>query len=389
MRARLLVLVVGGALATAAVQPASAQREGGRSGERVQPPTELLEEYPFRQGRLRSRERSNEDERTSDAQVAAPERGSGSNPLEVIAPVILGATLILLLVALGSRAARSGSGQEQPAGRVRPSSRSRGARFARRRQPPNSYAVVNQKGGVGKTTISLTLGAAAVRRGRSVLLVDLDPQASASSVLGAGDDDGPTMSDVMVHDDCALAEAVRPTAWGLSVAPADRELRAADIGDPAEYDAILPRQLGTAGEYDLMLIDCPPNLGTLTIEALAATSRALVVTEPTTLALHAMEELLDTLREVAAGLNPSLQLAGVVLNRVEATAEHRHGVAELEEMFGSQLWRPHVPKRAILQDAMRQGVPAQDLQSHSHYATEIAEIFDALALRVEATQVKS
>jgi chromosome partitioning protein len=383
---RVVVLVMGGAFATAAVQPASAQRDGERSGERVQPPTELLEEYPFRQGRLRSRERPDAVKRPSDAKVAPEERPSESNPVEFIASGILGATIVLLLVTLGLRARRrtvGGLGQE------RPPSRTRSARFAARRGPGNSYAVVNQKGGVGKTTISLTLGAAAVRRGHSVLLVDLDPQASATSVLGADVGDGPTMSDVMVHADCALEEAVRPTDWGLSVAPADRELRAADSGDTTTYEAVLPRQLARAGEYDLLLIDCPPNLGTLTIDALAATSHALVVTEPTALALHAMEELLDTLRDVAAECNPSLELAGVVLNRLEATAEHRHSLAELQDMFGSRLWLPPVPKRAILQDAMRQGRPAQDLQSHSHYATEIAEIFDALALRVEATQVKS
>jgi chromosome partitioning protein len=124
-----------------------------------------------------------------------------------------------------------------------------------------------------------------------------------------------------------------------------------------------------------MLMDCPPNLGALTINALAAASRALIVTEPTFLALHEMEELLDTLRHVAAEQNPSLELAGVVLNRVETTAEHKQSVAEVEETFGSKVWEPHVPRRAILQDA--------------HYATEVAEIFDGLAVRIEASRVKS
>ena len=102
-----------------------------------------------------------------------------------------------------------------------------------------------------------------------------------------------------------------------------------------------------------------------------------------------MEELLDTLKEVAADQNSMLEMAGVVLNRVETTAEHRRSVAELADTFGSQLWEPHVPKRAILQDAMRRGVPPQDLETHSHYATEIAEIFDALAARIEKVQVKA
>jgi chromosome partitioning protein len=389
-----VVLVVCGAFAAAGGQPAWAQRDGKRSGDRVQPPTELLKEYPFRQGRLRSRERSNADERASAAQVPVREPSAESNPWEIIAPVILGATLVWLLGTVGLRIARAtagGSGEKPVPTGAPPPPRSRAARFSRRRaarSPKNSFAVVNQKGGVGKTTISLTLGAAALRRGSRVLLVDLDPQASATSVVGADVDEQPTMTDVMLSD-CPLGEAVRPTEWGLDLAPADRGLRSADSGVTTGDEAVLPRQLETVGDYDLMLIDCPPNLGTLTIDALAAASRALVVTEPTFLALHAMEELLDTLGDVAAEQNPSLELAGVVLNRVEATAEHRHSVAELEDAFGSQVWEPHVPKRAILQDAMRRGVPAQDLGSHSHYATEIAEIFDALAVRIEAIQVKS
>jgi chromosome partitioning protein len=140
---------------------------------------------------------------------------------------------------------------------------------------------VNQKGGVGKTTVSLTLGAAAVRRGRRVLLVDLDPQASATTVLGADVNDRPTMTNVMVKLDCSLGEAVRSTPWGLDLAPADRMLRPADSGITTGEQAVLLQQLETVGEYDLTLIDCPPSLGTLTISALVATSGALIVTEPT------------------------------------------------------------------------------------------------------------
>jgi chromosome partitioning protein len=394
VRARLGLALVCLAFAMAGGQPAWAQQGGEGSGERVQPPRELLEEYPFREGgRLRSRERSTAGEPADNAQAPDDdESGSESNAWGVIAPVILGAALVSLLGALGFRAAqgsaRGGSAKEPAGSRKRRPRRSPAARFPPRRKATNSYAVVNQKGGVGKTTFSLTLGAAAVRRGRRVLLVDLDPQASATSVLGADRDDGPNMSDVIVEGACTLGEAVRPTEWGFNLAPADRELRRADSGATTGYETVLPQQLETVGEYDLMLIDCPPNLGTLTINALTASSHALVVTEPSFLALHAMEELLDTLLDVAGEGNPALDLAGVVLNRVESTAEHKHSLAELERIFGTQLWEPHVPKRAILQDAMRRGVPPQDLQSHSHYATEIAEIFDALAVQIEAIKVK-
>jgi hypothetical protein len=106
-----------------------------------------------------------------------------------------------------------------------------------------------------------------------------------------------------------------------------------------------------------------------------------VVIEPTYLALHAMKELRDTLDLVADAQNPALELAGVVLNRVEPTAEYKRSVAELEADFGPRVWTPYVPKRGILQDAMRLGVPPHDLTTHGKYVTEIGEIFDRLVER--------
>lgn len=400
------VLTVCGTI-TASGPAAWSQTERERSGDRVQPPTELLEEYPFRQGRLRSRaERPNArqtDAGSARLPLGQPAADGADRDWMVMWLVLGGAAALLSLGLVGRRVVRRTAGAQ---GSVPETEASRPSPLPARRppsptpapqvgtdreglRPKNCYAVVNQKGGVGKTTVSLALSAAAVRRGRRVLLLDLDPQASATTVLGGNVDERPTVTDALRNVDCPLSKAVRPTEWGLDLAPADRSLRLADSGTAPDDEAVLPRQLETVGDYDLLLIDCPPSLGGLTINALAAASHALVVTEPTFLALHAMEELLDTLRDVTAAQNPSLQLAGVVLNRVETTAEHKNSVAEVEGIFGAQLWEPHIPKRAILQDAMRLGVPPQDLQSHSHYATEIAEIFDALAVRIEAVQVKS
>jgi chromosome partitioning protein len=206
---------------------------------------------------------------------------------------------------------------------------------------------------------------AEARRGSRVLLVDLDPQASATTVLGANDH-RPTVADVIRDPGrYSLAEAIAPTEWGIDLAPSEWALR----------------------EAELVLIDCPPNLGALTFDALTAASRALIVTEPTFLALRALDELLNTLEHVTAERNPSLELAGVVLNRVEATAEHKRGLAEIEESFSSRVWEPHIPKRAVLQDAMRLGVPPQDLRSH--YADEITGLFDELAERLAVSSVGS
>jgi chromosome partitioning protein len=359
---------------------ASAQRRAPPA-DRAQPPTELLREYPFRQGRLESRERPRRQQ---------PDTESGDGGWPTIWLVLAGVTALLALGTIVRHAPRPSFGGRNVS---RPVHRSRPRRFARPRpgrRPETSYAVVNQKGGVGKTTVSLTLGAAAVRRGKRVLLLDLDPQASATSVVGADVHSGPTITDAMLaYVGCSLSDVVRPTGWGFDLAPADRLLRAADTPIATGDEAALLRQLGTVAEYDLILIDCPPSLGALTINALTAASRALVVTEPTFLALQAIGDLLDTVRVVAVDQNPALELAGLVLNRVEGTAEHKRGVAELEDEFGSQVWEPHVPKRAILQEAMRRGVAPQDLQAQSHYATEMTAIFDALAARIEASHVKA
>jgi chromosome partitioning protein len=406
------ILVAYGAI-TAAAPPAWSQSDRERSGDRVQPPTELLEEYPFRQGRLRSRAQLPEAGQVGggSAQVPPSEPAVEGAERDWLAIwLVLGVGVALLSLGLAGRrlvrATAGGQGEAAETEASRPSEANRPPPPAavrppspspapppgdvpEVRRPKHSYAIVNQKGGVGKTTVSLALSAAAARRGSRVLLLDLDPQASASSVLGADAEDRPTLTDVMLSPECSLGNAVRPTGWGLDLAPADRWLRWADSGVAPDDAAVLPRQLETVGDYDLLLIDCPPSLGALTINALAAASHALVVTEPTFLALHAMEELLDTVRDVAVAQNPALQVAGVILNRVETTAEHRNSVAEVENTFGPKLWEPHVPKRAILQDAMRLGVPPQDLETHSHYATEIAEIFDALAVRIEAAPLKT
>jgi chromosome partitioning protein len=367
----------------------------GRDRDRaVQPPTELLREYPFRQGELRSRERSQPP--PAQAPVRDPSADTGASRWMLVLMVAMGAAALLALGVAGRPLTRATAGRRGPQA-TEPSlaaapevpaaprrARSHGPRKSRR---ACSYAVVNQKGGVGKTTVSLTVGVAAVRRGSRVLVVDLDPQASATAVLAPGGTDRPTVADAMLKpDSCPLDATVVPTEWGLDLAPSARALRSAETLRAGGEEGVLAEQLDAVGDYDLMLIDCPPSLGSLTIEALGAASRALVVTEPTHLALQAIDELVDTMQDVSADRNPSLALGGVVLNRVESTAEHKRSLAEVEQVFGSRVLEPYIPKRAVLQDAMRQGVPPQDLPSH--YADEIADLFDALAEQLEAVPAK-
>ena len=395
------VIVALAACAIAATDSQAAAQDATRD-RRVQPPTELLREYPFDQGELRSRQRAQPrpagtraaQPRPAEVPARDPSTDAGWSGWLLGLVVMLGAGALLALGAAGRRVARANAGRRAPR-----STRPAVAATPQAPPPPNppnrpgkhsragSYAVVNQKGGVGKTTISLAVGVAAARRGARVLVVDLDPQASATAVLAPGTDDRPTVADALLRPDSYLLGAtVLPTEWGLDLAPSGRALRSAEARRPGAEPGVLANQLDTVDDYDLILIDCPPSLGVLTIEGLAAASHALIVTEPTYLALQAIDELMDTLRDVSAERNQSLALAGVVLNRVETTAEHRRSLAEIKEVFGSRVLEPQIPKRAVLQDAMRRHMPPQDLPSH--YADEIAALFDGLAERLEAVPGK-
>jgi chromosome partitioning protein len=366
----------------------AAAQETGRD-RRVQAPTELLREYPFDQGRLRSREPS--QPRRAQLPARDPSTDAGTSSWLVVLMVMLGASALLALGVAGRRLARADAGRRgprssEPAVAVTPQAPPPDPRSPNRPgkdRRAGSYAVVNQKGGVGKTTVSLAVGVAAARRGTRVLIVDLDPQASATAVLAPDISDRPTVADALLAPDSySLGATVVPTEWGLDLAPSGRALRSAETRRPGAELGLLADQLETVDGYDLLLIDCPPSLGVLTIEGLTAASRALIVTEPTYLALHAIDELMDTLRDVSAERNPSLALAGVVLNRVENTAEHKRSLSEIKQGFGSRVLEPQIPKRAVLQDAMRRHVPPHDLPSH--YADEIADLFDALADQLEA-----
>ena len=370
----------------------AASAQGERRDRDVREPTELLREYPFSEGgRLDSRKRSEvppeRAERTAPTTPAAAADDSGDGD-SIDLPILaaLGVAGLVVLAAGGRRVARAKAARSERQPSPAEPHPSPAARPPRSGPRARSYAVVNQKGGVGKTTVSLTVGVAAARRGARVLVVDLDPQASASVVLSPEGTEGPTMADALLKpDSCSLGDTILATGWGVDLAPSERALRSAEGGLPTG-EGVLARQLDTVDDYDLVLIDCPPSLGVLTIEVLNAVSRALVVTEPTFLALQAIDELLDTLRDVTTERNPTLDVAGVVVNRVEATAEHKRGISEVEHVFGPRVLEPHIPKRAVLQEAMRSGVPPQDLPSH--YADEVAELFDALAEHLEAAPAR-
>jgi chromosome partitioning protein len=178
-----------------------------------------------------------------------------------------------------------------------------------------SIAILNQKGGVGKNTTAVNLSAALADAGNRVCLIDLDPQAHASLHLGVVmDDDQPTIYDVLTRD-LAIADVRRQVNENLWVIPAHLNLAAAEmeLANEVGREVILRDKLVEDGTpYDYVLLDCPPSLGVLTLNALTTVQEVFLPLQPHFLALHGLSKLLRTIEIVAKRLNPTLRLTGVV-----------------------------------------------------------------------------
>ncbi len=221
---------------------------------------------------------------------------------------------------------------------------------------------MNQKGGVGKTTTAVNLGAALAGLGRRVCLLDLDPQSHLTLHLGVETAGQPTAYDLLIDPrkraaDC-LARGVRPN---LDVCPAERDLAAAETELAAQEDriGILRRKFGAvAGRYEFVLIDCPPSLGLLTLNALALSSEVFVPMQAHFFSLQGVGRLLETVGMVCQSVNPSLRVTGVVLCMHEIqTTLAREVMADLESFFHDAR-DTDVPWRdcRVLQPAIRRNV---------------------------------
>ncbi len=198
-------------------------------------------------------------------------------------------------------------------------------------------AIINQKGGVGKTTTAVNLAAALAAAGQRVCVIDLDPQAHATTHLGIEPDGkAPSMYDVLVNSR-PLAEVRRRVVDNLWVAGSDINLAAAEV----ELAGVVGREvilrdllLQDEGQFDFVFMDCGPSLGVLTLNALAASSEVFIPLQPHFLALHGMGKLLETTALVAKRINPSLKVTGIVLSLYEASVRlTREVVTDLEEFF--------------------------------------------------------
>jgi chromosome partitioning protein len=200
-----------------------------------------------------------------------------------------------------------------------------------------SIAIMNQKGGVGKTTTAVNLCAALVESGKNVCLIDLDPQAHATLHLGVSVQDGePTIYDVLL-DETPVSSARRRVADGLSLVPSHLDLAAAELELAGEVgrEVILRDKLNSDdGAFDFLVVDCPPSLGVLTINALAAVREIFLPLQPHFLALHGLSKLLRTVEVVAKRLNHDLRLSGVVLCMYESgTRLAAEVAADVDDFF--------------------------------------------------------
>lgn len=247
------------------------------------------------------------------------------------------------------------------------------------RPTPRVIAIANQKGGVGKTTTAINLGAALAELGFRTLVVDLDPQGNATTGLGINPTslDGTTYE--VLIDGLGLEDCVEPTeVRNLFLAPASRDLAGAEV----ELVPMMSRETrlkravdAVLDDYDYILVDCPPSLGLLTLNGLAAVSEVIVPVQCEYFALEGVALLSNNIELVRTNLNPSLEITGVLLVMYDSRTKLADQVAaEIQGHFGSKVFRNKIPRNVRLSEAPSHGQPITVFDSSSRGAVAYREL---------------
>lgn len=247
------------------------------------------------------------------------------------------------------------------------------------------FAIINQKGGVGKSTTAVNLAAALGEQGKQVLLIDLDPQGNATSGLGINKAEiSHCIYDVLLNDVQIEDIIVPDITEGLDLAPATINLAGAEVelvSEMARENRLRDTVGRLRGKYDYILIDCPPSLGLLTVNALVAADKLIIPIQCEFYALEGVTKLLDSMKRVKSRLNPSLDIYGILLTMYDGrTTLAKQVASEVRNFFGKQVFETVIPRTVKLSEAPSYGIPitqydpaGKGAQSYSDLAKEVVK----------------